>query len=116
MKILSWNVNGIRAIERKGFLEWLSSESPDILCLQVTKANAAQLSQDLLQPSGYHVFWSSPERKGYSGVATFTKEKPIAVRHDLGINRFDIEGRMLLTEYAGFMFTFSRSPRVFSAA
>jgi exodeoxyribonuclease-3 len=102
MKILSWNVNGIRAIERKGFLEWISVEAPDILCLQETKASATQLSPSLLQPAGYYTFWSSPEKKGYSGVATFTKEKPANVRYDLGINRFDTEGRMLLTEYADF--------------
>lgn len=102
MKILSWNVNGIRAMERKGFLEWLSREAPDILCVQETKAHSNQLSQNLVQPPGYHVFWSNPEKKGYSGVATFTREKPVAVRYDLGITEFDIEGRTIITEYPDF--------------
>ena len=69
LKLLSWNVNGIRAIKGRGFLEWLYKESPDILCLQETKARPEQLDADLLKPRGYHVYWNYPERKGYSGVA-----------------------------------------------
>ena len=78
--IISWNVNGIRAIEKKGFLEWLFNEKPDILCLQETKANESQLSKELLSPSlgsiSYKTYWSSSKKKGYSGVAIFSKEEP----------------------------------------
>jgi len=102
MIILSWNVNGVRAIERKGFLEWLYRESPDILCLQETKSRPEQLSQELRQPQGYHAFWTYPEKKGYSGVATFSKEKPINVRYDLGIEGFEVEGRIITAEYPDF--------------
>ncbi|MBI3317455.1 MAG: exodeoxyribonuclease III [Candidatus Omnitrophica bacterium] len=103
MKILSWNVNGIRAGQRKGFLEWLAKENPDILCIQETKANPDQLDEALLHPAGYHVYWNSAERKGYSGVATFTKVKPLQVKTGFGIPRFDGEGRVLLTEYPEFV-------------
>ncbi len=102
LKILSWNVNGVRSVLRKGFLEWLYRESPDILCVQETKALPEQLGSDLLEPHGYHSYWNSAERKGYSGVATFTKEKPLKVQNGLGINEFDVEGRVIATEYPGF--------------
>lgn len=67
-KILCWNVNGIRAAERDGFLEWLYRESPDILCVQETKANPGQLDEDMRGPRGYHVYWNYPERKGYRAI------------------------------------------------
>ena len=102
MKILCWNVNGIRAIQKKGFLEWFAKESPDILCVQETKAHPSQLEASLLHPSGYDVYWSAAERKGYSGVATFTKRKPTTVKTGFGVKRFDSEGRILLTEYLDF--------------
>ena len=102
MKIISWNVNGIRAAQKKGLLEWLAEESPDILCVQETKANPDQLDTALLKPSGYQVFFNSAQRKGYSGVATFTKQKPIQVKTGFGVERFDAEGRVLLTEYPQF--------------
>src|SRR4030066_15363 len=98
MKLLCWNVNGIRAAQRSGFLEWLHKESPDILCLQETKANPEQLDEELRQPHGYHAYWNYPERKGYSGVATFTKEKPIKVQNGFGTPKFDDEGRGIITE------------------
>ena len=101
-KILCWNVNGIRAVEKKGFLEWLQQESPDILCLQETKAQPGQISPEIEQPPGYHAYWSFPERKGYSGVATFTKEKPTRVENGFGIKQFDVEGRLIITQYPGF--------------
>ena len=103
IELLCWNVNGIRAVKRKGFLEWLYRESPDILCLQETKASPEQLDEDLRQPQGYHVYWDYPERKGYSGVATFTREKPLRVQNGLGVKEFDIEGRVIITEYPGFV-------------
>jgi exodeoxyribonuclease-3 len=102
-KILCWNVNGIRAVRGKGFLEWLQKESPDILCLQETKASPEQLSEDLIEPHGYYTYWNSPERKGYSGVATFTKEKPLGVQNGFGIEKFDIEGRVIIAEYLEFV-------------
>ena len=77
--ILSWNVNGIRAAGKKGFAEWLQAADPDILCVQETKAQPEQVPGDVAEPEGYHVYWSSAEKKGYSGVAVFTKEEPKSV-------------------------------------
>jgi len=102
MKLLCWNVNGIRAIKNKGFLEWLQRESPDILTVQETKANLEQLDTDLKEPQGYRTFWNFPERKGYSGVAIFTKETPLSVRYDLGETGLDLEGRVIIAEYPEF--------------
>jgi len=102
-KILCWNVNGIRAASRHGFLEWLYRESLDILCLQETKAHPEQLGRDLQEPHGYHAYWNYPERKGYSGVATFTREKPLRVLNDFGVQDFDIEGRVIISEYPQFI-------------
>jgi exodeoxyribonuclease III len=101
-KILCWNVNGVRAAERNGLLEWLDEEKPDILCMQETKAQPEQLKPALKEPDGYHAYWNYPEKKGYSGVATFTREKPGGVSYGLGIPEFDAEGRMIITEYPDF--------------
>lgn len=103
MRLLSWNVNGIRAIERKGFLSWLAKESPDILCLQETKSHPNVLSENLKFPSGYHSFWSSAERKGYSGVAVYSKRQPLNVKEGLGVKEFDVEGRTLVLDYGDFV-------------
>lgn len=103
MKIISWNVNGIRAAQKKGFLDWLKKESPDIACIQETKAHPDQLDRELLNPPGYQVFWNSAEKKGYSGVATFTKKKPLQVSTGFKIPHFDSEGRVLMTEYPEFV-------------
>ena len=103
MKILSWNVNGIRAAERKGLFEWFKNESPDILCLQEIKAHPEQAPYYLLNPLGYYTFWNSAERKGYSGVITYTREKPSKVKNGFGIEQFDMEGRMLMTEFPSFI-------------
>lgn len=100
--IFSWNVNGIRAIEKKGFLNWLSLTSPDILCLQETKAHPSQLSPSLLHEHGYHTAWHSAAKAGYSSVATFCKVPPLETQYGLGIERFDCEGRVLVTEHPGF--------------
>ena len=102
IKLLSWNVNGIRAVKRKGFLEWFYKESPDILCLQETKAQPEQLDADLLEPEGYHAYWNYPERKGYSGVVVYTREKPENITYNLGDKSLDIEGRVIVAEYPGF--------------
>lgn len=103
MKILSWNVNGIRAIDRKGLFDFIKKESPDILCLQEIKALKEQIPSHLRNTPGYHIFWNSAERKGYSGVGTYTKQKPIEVKKGFGIEKFDIEGRILITEYPSFI-------------
>jgi exodeoxyribonuclease-3 len=102
-KILCWNVNGVRAVRGKGFLEWLSRDSPDILCLQETKAQPEQLDKELREPHSYYAYWNYPkESKGYSGVATFTKKKPLRVQKGFGIEEFDTEGRTIITEYPEF--------------
>ena len=99
VKILSWNVNGIRAVLKKGFLEWFAEEDPDILCLQETKASPEQLIRELLEVPGYKAYFSSAERKGYNGVALYTKEEPTAVQHGFGVPEFDREGRILIADY-----------------
>jgi len=103
MILYSWNVNGIRAIEKKGFLDWLDEVQPDVLCLQETKARMDQLGSSLIEDHGYHTYWHSAEKAGYSGVATFCKEEPHYVQEGLGIDRFDAEGRVLITEHDNFL-------------
>ncbi|SVD90390.1 uncharacterized protein METZ01_LOCUS443244, partial [marine metagenome] len=103
MKLYSWNVNGIRAAEKKGFLDWLDETQPDVMCLQETKARVDQLGSSLMEDHGYHTFWHSAEKAGYSGVATFCKEEPHYVQMGLGIDRFDFEGRVLITEHDNFL-------------
>lgn len=102
ISILCWNVNGIRAIQKKGFLDWFQKHSVDIVCLQETKAQAHQLDEKLTQIPGYKSYWFSAERKGYSGVATYTKSDPVSVRYGFGIPQFDSEGRVLVTEFPTF--------------
>jgi len=103
IKALSWNVNGLRAVHRKGFLDWLAQEDPDILCLQETKLNEDQIPPEVLEVAGYQKFFSSAERKGYSGVAIFTKPEPESVSHGFGIPEFDNEGRILIADYGKFV-------------
>jgi len=103
MKIISWNVNGIRAVAQKGFLNWLKEESPDILCLQETKAHPEQLEPTLTSPEGYHTFWSAAKKKGYSGVAMFMKDKALNLVEGLGIEEFDCEGRTIVAELHDFI-------------
>lgn len=100
-KLISWNVNGIRAAERKGLLDWLQKESPDALFLQETKAHPDQLSGDLLEPRGYHTYWMSAEKKGYSGTALYCREKPEEVA-PLGWKEGDQEGRILFAHWPRF--------------
>lgn len=99
MKIVSWNVNGIRAVIKKGFIDWLNSEDPDILCIQETKAQKEQVS--LLLPE-YKQYWNSAEKKGYSGTAVFSKIKPVAVQYDMDIEEHDKEGRVITLEFEDF--------------
>ena len=102
MKLISWNVNGIRAIAERGFGEWLADASPDVLCLQETRAQPDQLADELRQPIGYHAWWNAAERKGYSGVATLGKTEPLSIQTGFGVDEFDVEGRVLMTEHPGF--------------
>lgn len=97
MKIISWNVNGIRAVTKKGFVDWLHQESPDIVCLQETKAQYDQFPEELKTHPNYHISHSSAEKKGYSGVATLSKI-PFIKTTLLDIDLFDSEGRVLIHE------------------
>ncbi len=101
LEILSWNVNGLRAVMKKGFLDFLSSESPDIVCLQETKTSEAPL--ELYQADGYHMYFAAGEKKGYSGVALLTREEPRSVARGFGDPRFDGEGRTLIADYGKFV-------------
>src|SRR3989344_4220487 len=102
--IISWNVNGIRAVDKKGNLAEVFHMKPDILCLQETKATPDQLSDELAKPEGYQAYFHFPTvKKGYSGVAIYSKEKPVKVTRDLGIEAFDQEGRLIMAEYKDFI-------------
>jgi exodeoxyribonuclease III len=104
MKIYSFNVNGIRAWERKGMYDWFIKTSPDILCFQETKARKEQLSQTLQEPEGYHSYFeSSKVKKGYSGTAIYTKEKPKEVIYGLGKKALDLEGRQIALVFKNFV-------------
>jgi exodeoxyribonuclease-3 len=103
LKIISWNVNGIRAIHKKGALQWFIKEQPDILCMQEIKALEEQVPNELHDLDGYYKYYSSAERKGYSGVATFSKIKPARVMTGIDIPKFDSEGRILLLEFPKFL-------------
>ena len=101
--VVSWNVNGIRAAEKKGLLDWLQATRADVVALQETKAHPDQLSLALRQPAGYHTSWCAAERKGYSGVATFSREQPLDIRLGLDDARFDSDGRVLISRFPGFV-------------
>ena len=102
MKLISWNVNGIRAIMKKDFPTILEGMQTDVLCLQETKAQDDQVLTALAEISGYHIYANSAVKKGYSGTAILTKEKPIKVTSDLGIEEHDQEGRILCAEFTKF--------------
>ena len=99
MKILSYNVNGIRAALNKGFADWLNAAEPDVICLQETKAIEEQIDTALFEQLGYKHFWHSAQKKGYSGVAILTKTNPINVQEGTGIEHMDIEGRVIRADY-----------------
>lgn len=103
LSLYSWNINGIRAGARKGFVNWVQQTQPDILCLQETKAHPQQLTEELRQPAGYETYWAISARPGYSGVALYSRVKPISVQLGLGIEAFDREGRTIIAEYADFV-------------
>lgn len=102
MKIISYNVNGIRAAIQKGFSFWLSQENPDILCLQELKADEGQVDLEEIKALGYHIYWQSAQKKGYSGVGIFTKKKPNLVTYGCGIDKYDAEGRVIRLDFATF--------------
>jgi len=99
MKLISWNVNGIRACVQKGFLEYFKEVDADIFCIQESKLQEGQIDLEL---EGYHQYWNYAEKKGYSGTAIFTKEKPLSVSYGLGIDEHDKEGRVITLEYDNF--------------
>ena len=99
--ILSWNVNGLRAADGKGFRPWLASTAPDILCIQETKLQEDQLSEELRAPDGYRSYWACAEKKGYSGTGCYVKREPRKVS-TIGKPAFDAEGRTLVLEYPDF--------------
>ncbi len=96
MKLLSWNVNGLRAVMGKGFPEFFRDSGADCLCLQETKLQAGQLE---LETPGYHQYWNYAEKKGYSGTAVFTKEEPLGVSYGMDVPRHDTEGRVITLEF-----------------
>ncbi|NHK30508.1 MAG: exodeoxyribonuclease III [Asgard group archaeon] len=116
LKLISWNVNGIRAVLKKelilehDFYSWLEYESPDILSIQETKAHPDQVPKKLLELEGYYNYWSAAERKGYSGAVTFTKEEPINITTTLGKKHLDNEGRHVITEFPNFVLLNSYFP------
>lgn len=100
---MSWNVNGIRACVNKGFVDWIKKDSPDILCLQEIKATQEQFPQEVLELENYNIYINPAEKKGYSGVAVFTKVAPINCYDGVGIEKFDKEGRTLILEFDDFV-------------
>ncbi len=103
IRLVSWNVNGLRAVYKKGFLDWFADELPDVLCLQEIKAMEEQLPFELRSVPGYTPYYDSAERKGYSGVALYTSPEPQEVRCGFGDKRFDGEGRTLAADYGSFV-------------
>ena len=99
MKIITYNVNGIRAAIRKGLLDWLKAANPDVLLLQETKAHKEQLDIDLFEETGYHDYWFSAQKKGYSGVAILSKKEPDNIVHGTGIDYMDHEGRNIRADF-----------------
>lgn len=102
MKIYSWNVNGIRAAVRRGFLTWLASATPDAVCLQETKADREDLPDEVIRPNGYASYWAHGQRRGYSGVATYLRRPPLEWHAGLGIEHFDADARVVVTDFGDF--------------
>ncbi len=103
LSLYSWNVNGLRAAYRKGFLDWLYQAQPDVLGLQETKCHPDQLTEEQRQPDGYYTYWASAEKKGYSGVALMSRRKPLSVQIGLGYEEYDREGRTIVADYGDFV-------------
>lgn len=107
MKLVSWNVNGLRACMGKGFAEYFAETDADVLCLQETKLQAGQID---FAPEGYHAYWNYAEKKGYSGTAVFTKQEPLGVTYGIGIDEHDHEGRVITLEFEDFYFVCVYTP------
>lgn len=107
MRLISWNVNGIRAAIKKGFMDFFNDVDADIFCLQETKLSAGQLDLEL---EGYHQYWNYAEKKGYSGTAVFTKEEPIHVSYGIDMEEHDKEGRVITCEYEDFFLVTCYTP------
>jgi len=104
MKIISWNVNGIRAILKKGFMDWVNEANADVICIQETKADAASIPDEVRNLDGYHTYFHSCSlKKGYSGVGVLSRVEPVRVNDKLGIEEFDQEGRILEIDYGSFV-------------
>jgi exodeoxyribonuclease III len=102
MKLASWNVNGLRACGRNGFLKWFENEGADVVCVQEIKANPEQLDDRHRNPFKYHAFWHPAEKPGYSGVAVYTKKEPLSVDYGIGVRDIDREGRVLALKFPKF--------------
>lgn len=102
MRLVSWNVNGIRAAVRHGLWDWLAQNTPDILCLQETRISHDQLTEEMRHPPGYHALWLSADRRGYSGVSILSRNRPSTVHTVFGDPRMDAEGRVLIAEFRQF--------------
>ncbi len=100
-RVVSFNANGIRSAARKGLFEWLPSQDADVICIQETKAQSWQLTDDSFRPAGYHCFYADAEKKGYSGTAIFTKQKPVRIVRGYGDAEFDCEGRYIEAQLGG---------------
>ena len=103
MRLLSWNVNGLRAVYKKNFLTWFDQQQADIYCIQETKSHLNQLPEKLIKRPNYYSYFTQAERKGYSGVALWSRIKPEEVEYQLGIGRFDTEGRLIQADYPDFV-------------
>ena len=101
MKLISWNVNGLRAVMNKNFMEFFNEADADVFCLQETKLQEGQIEMDL---PGYHQYWNYADKKGYSGTAIFTKKEPLSVTYGMGIDEHDHEGRVITIEFDDFYF------------
>lgn len=103
MKIISWNVNGLRSISKKGFGDWLAREKPDMCCLQETKVSESTLPAAVRDVDGYHSYFGFANRPGYSGVALYSREEPARVSYGMELDRFDEEGRLIVADYGRFV-------------
>lgn len=103
MKIVSYNVNGIRAAIKKGLVDWVSDENPDVFCIQESKSQEEQIDPEVFSKLGYHAYWHSAEKKGYSGVVTYSKKQANQVIKGMGIERYDVEGRVIRTDFDDFI-------------
>ena len=107
MKLISWNVNGIRAVMNKGFMDFFNKIDADIFCLQETKLQPGQIELEL---PGYHQYWNYAEKKGYSGTAVFSKKEPISITYGIGVLQHDNEGRVITLEFEDFYFVTVYTP------